>query len=213
MLTRSKIRVRLLLAGSLALGAVTLVASPAAAYDPAAAAAYAEQWWNGMNPAYPTNVGNTDCANFVSQALHTGGYAYHKSIVLGGAPDRYAYKNWFPSGNSYSLTWTVVQANMNFLYFDNPGGTNNGLALGTSSTADTFNGVGDVFYFDWGEGLGNSHMNIDVAFGTDPVSGWVGDLVDQHSPPRHKAFWSLRPYNANLMNTTVITLVHILPTN
>lgn len=34
---------------------------------------YALKWWNSKNKSYPTNYGN-DCTNFVSQALHAGGW-------------------------------------------------------------------------------------------------------------------------------------------
>ena len=42
------------------------------AYNPQAAANYADTWWNGRNPAY-YDYGNVDCANFVSQCLIAGG--------------------------------------------------------------------------------------------------------------------------------------------
>ncbi|MBC8611614.1 amidase domain-containing protein [Massilimaliae timonensis] len=41
-------------------------------YSVKKALAYAAKWWNNINPAFPKN-GN-DCANFVSQCLHAGGW-------------------------------------------------------------------------------------------------------------------------------------------
>jgi hypothetical protein len=132
--------------------------------------------------------------------------------VSGTTPDRYAYKNWFPSGNSYSFTWAVTGSLLNFLYFDFPGGTPNGIKLGTSSTGTSGNSKGDVFFYDWGLGEGISHASIMVGTGTS-ANGCVGDYVDYHSKPKKHIFWSLRHENADLMDTTVITLVHISASN
>ncbi|MBC8526127.1 MAG: amidase domain-containing protein [Candidatus Cloacimonetes bacterium] len=40
---------------------------------PDAAAAYADEWWNGWNDQYYTYYPDADCANFVSQCLIAGG--------------------------------------------------------------------------------------------------------------------------------------------
>ncbi len=56
-------------------------------YSPAAAASYADTWWNAPNPAYSQtyyNSGN-DCAYFVSQCLINGGL----SLSGGGYADGY----------------------------------------------------------------------------------------------------------------------------
>ena len=45
-------------------------------YDPAAAAAFSDIYWDyasGTIPGYPIDYGSNDCANFVSQCLIAGG--------------------------------------------------------------------------------------------------------------------------------------------
>lgn len=49
-------------------------AARSASYDAEAAVAYAEEWWDGRNPAYyDYSYEGGDCANFVSQCLIAGG--------------------------------------------------------------------------------------------------------------------------------------------
>ena len=58
-----------------------------AAYNPVAAASYADLWWNAPNPAYSQVYYNQgeDCANFVSQCLIAGGL----NLYGGGFTDSY----------------------------------------------------------------------------------------------------------------------------
>jgi hypothetical protein len=52
----------------------------ASGYNGAAAAAYADSYWQTYNPAWPSFASTGgDCTNFVSQALHAGGIAMHLS--------------------------------------------------------------------------------------------------------------------------------------
>ena len=70
----------------LAVGIGTLGAQSALAYNPSAAAAYADQWALGFNtPTYP--LPPNDCTNFVSQALRVGGYPVQSG-------DRNSYHSW-----------------------------------------------------------------------------------------------------------------------
>jgi hypothetical protein len=213
----SRVR-QLALAMAFATVASTTVVATAAAYSGSAAATYSDTWATARNSAFPT-VGYTDCTNFVSQALHAGGFSYHQSDLLpSGTIDRYSVKNWYVRRLSngaldWAYSFTVVKDSLDFLYFDYPGGFANGLALGTATqTTATANSVGDVFYYDWGQGPGLSHESIKVAHGTDPDpthGHWIGDLIDAHDSDHFHAYWSLRPYNADLMNSTHIILVHI----
>ena len=72
----------LLVAFVLALLAISspLSASAASGYSGAAAAAYADAYWQNYNPAWPSfaNSGG-DCTNFVSQVLYAGGIAMRTS--------------------------------------------------------------------------------------------------------------------------------------
>ena len=54
--------------------------SAAVAYNRAAAATYADTYWQSYNPAWPSFARKGgDCTNFVSQALYAGGIAMRPS--------------------------------------------------------------------------------------------------------------------------------------
>jgi len=61
---------------------------------------YALKWWNGKNTKYPTNYGN-DCTNFVSQALHNGGWSQNDLFYT--SDKAWWGRNWGPPYASY--TW------------------------------------------------------------------------------------------------------------
>ena len=185
----------------LALGLTVVVASPTLAYNPTAAAQYADQWALSRNPAYRQY--SEDCTNFVSQALHAGGYAYTGS-------SKTHYQSWYYNSSENSFTWSVAPDLLNFLYYDYPGGFPTGYHAPNQSNYSG-GSVGDVIFYDWGSAYHNgvSHATIQVARGTDPVSMWFGDLVDEHVHDRKHAIWNLRPYNGNVASTTYITVVHV----
>ncbi len=87
------------------------------AYNRTAAQNYLYKYWETPNPAYPYFA--SDCANFVSQALHAGGM-----VKLGGASSRDKSSTWFmtlpfkPNNAYYSATWTGAD------YFTKHWGTN-----------------------------------------------------------------------------------------
>lgn len=54
-----------------------------------------------------------------------------------------------------------------------------------------------------------SHDAIQVGWGTDPSTGWVGNLVDAHATDHYHAIWHLRPYNANRASITYITVARV----
>jgi hypothetical protein len=188
------------------------------AYDPNAAASYADTWVSNssllQNSNYP-DLGATDCTNYVSQSLFGGGYP-----MQGVGNDRTHYTNWWVNhdifGFHWSFSWTVAPDLLNMLYYDGPGGfpvvykgpTQEGYYNHTSGGAK-----GDVLFYDWGAGEGVSHTSIQVANGTDPISGWTGDLVDTHSTDHKHAFWSLQPYNSDRSSFTYITVVHVSASN
>jgi hypothetical protein len=199
--------IRWLLPAVIVLACTMTIVSPVAAYNPTAAKTYADTWWHSRNSSYK-NFDPNDCTNFVSQALHAGGgYPFQGT---GGSTTN--YNNWFIQNIlgiwNWSHTWSVAPDLLNFLYYDYPGGYARGYFApyqGSSSGGV----VGDVVFYDWGDDQGVSHDSIQVAYGTDPNSGWVGDLVDAHDSDRYHAIWHLRPYNANLAALTYITVVHV----
>jgi hypothetical protein len=188
---------------SLSIIAVVLVSvlfpsASLAAYNPSGAASYAEYWWNKRNPDYPNF--NTDCTNFVSQAMNVGG----------GWPERYGSTEdtkWYCDKIlwwwSYSSSW--INASFLYNYMRNyttylgswktypiPAGNN------TSITK------GDILSYHWdGGGTAKDHSSIVTAYGQDPKSIYYGDLECQHTTDRYRAIWHLVPYNANYKTTVV----------
>jgi Putative amidase domain len=186
----------------LTLGVFIMAVTPAFAYNPTAAAQYADQWSSNneqlRNPMYRSFT--DDCTNFVSQALHAGGFPYTGSSET-------HYQSWYYNSHGNSFTWSVAPDLLNFLYYDYPGGYP--VAYRSPYQSNYSGGqIGDVIFYDWGYGEGVSHTSIQVAVGTDPNSLWYGDLVDQHITDRKHAIWSLRPYNGNAA-TTYMTVVHV----
>jgi Putative amidase domain len=190
---------------------------PAYAYNGGTAANYADQYWQNYNSNYPDFSSTLDdCTNFVSQSLHQGGFSY-----IGFEQNPTDDHNWWvnrnpwqilhpPRGWDWAHSWSVAPENYNFLMWTYPGGWNWGTTSGTTNSAPP-NGLyrGDVLYYDWGDGHGRSHAAIQTYIqGTDPTTGWFGDLVDAHTTNHYHAIWTLEPYNAKA-STTTITLVHV----
>jgi hypothetical protein len=68
---------------------------------------------------------------------------------------------------------------------------------------------GDAILYDWDNNGSWDHVSMEsVHYGTDPNSGWTGNLVNAHNSNRRNAIWHLRPYNAN-WQTTVYGVYHI----
>lgn len=93
-------------AASMVEGAVVqplLVVHGAGGYNPGKAVAYAEQYWNTPNPAYPHFT--DDCTNFISQCLYAGGIPMLFSKERG--------RGWWirtGKGEDWSYSWTVAHA-------------------------------------------------------------------------------------------------------
>ncbi|WP_339252098.1 amidase domain-containing protein [Sporosarcina sp. FSL W8-0480] len=66
-------------------------------YNREAAVRYADQWWNGRNPAFPSF--DVDCTNYISQCLLAGGAPMH------GYPNR--ERGWWLQGGTWSFSWSV----------------------------------------------------------------------------------------------------------
>lgn len=209
---RYRMAKRRFLPAVLAFVVIGLTAPAAAAYSPSQAAQYADTWATSRNPNFKTFT--DDCTNFVSQALNAGGFA-----MVGSGGSTTSYTNWFMQNLGFGLwnwshTWSVVPDQLNFLYYHSPGGYARGYVTPQYQSGLRSGGaVGDVLFYDWGSRQGVSHSAIQVSYGTDPVSGWTGDLVDTHITDHFHAFWSLKPYNANLAATTYITVVNVSTSN
>jgi len=207
MIRSRQVRRRLsLCAASLALSGmvVVLTATPSFAFSGTGAASYADTWARSRNSNYPSF--SSDCANFVSQALHQGGGFSYIGRNGSTTDDTLWWVSWDPNtGFHWSHSWAVAQDQFYFLNATYPGGWQEGTASGSATNYWTPDAVvtGDVLYYDWqSDGL-LDHESIQVGWGTDPTSGWNGNYVDQHTTDRYHAFWSLRPYNSQWASTTI----------
>src|SRR5262252_5579825 len=117
-MSRRSLRFALIL--SLVAFAAGVVSSAAFAYNGAAAAAYADTYWQNYNPAWPSfaNSGG-DCTNFVSQALYAGGINMRPSPTFTGDAAWYMVKK--RSRWSYATPWVNAQHQSNFLLQYLPG--------------------------------------------------------------------------------------------
>lgn len=176
--------------------------SSALAFSGTGARDYANRWATARNSNYP-NFGS-DCTNFVSQALHSGGgYPYTNY-------GSYNSNAWWVSWNglwfSYTNSWSVTNSLRTFLILDYPGGWDWGFQPVQPSNQALY---GDVFFYDWQGDGSYEHASMEVAYsGTDANSGWSGNLIDQHTTDRYHAIWHLWPYNSNRY-TTKIDLIHV----
>jgi hypothetical protein len=53
---------------------------------------------------------------------------------------------------------------------------------------------GDPVFYRWGLSWGHASLVTRLS-GKDPVSGWIGSLVNSHTTNRKWAIWHLKPYN------------------
>jgi hypothetical protein len=188
--------------------------SAAFAYSGAAAAAYADTYWQTYNPAWPSfaNSGG-DCTNFVSQALYAGGISMRTSPTYSGNAAWYMVKKrnrW-----SYAAPWVNAQDQSIFLLQYLPGVTKvasyYGLAPG--ATAADHAEQGDVILYDWNnDGVFDHEAILTASDGTNPDGTTNWDLVDAHTNNRYHAYWTLAQYNASWATTRIVVL-HIAPTS
>ena len=184
-------------------------ASAASGYNGAAAASYADTYWQNYNPAWPsfTNSGG-DCTNFVSQALHAGGIAMRTSPQYSGDAAWYMLKSkhrW-----SYAVTWINAQDNSIFtlqhLRGVNQVASYYGVAPGQRVPDNA--AQGDIVLYDFNNDGVYDHEAI-VTASDDGNTSW--DLVDAHDNNRYHAYWTLAQYNASWATTRIVVL-HIPPT-
>jgi hypothetical protein len=188
--------------------AITLMlfSTNAIAYDRTAAKTYADKYALSYNSAYTKFT--DDCTNYVSQALHAGGIA-QKVYYVSGAPfstsdDHYWF--WNTSTKAHSYSWTVAKDLWTYLLSYSSHGDIAGTYDGDIGN-NKYNPLlsGDLVAYNWGEhDLGKAnHWAMEITYGTDPDSGWTGDLVDAHSTNHKHAYWTLQPYNAKAYKTIV----------
>lgn len=130
------------------------------------------------NPAY--NRYSSDCTNFISQAMRAGQWP---GVTTGYTEYWYPYTNawltvshWLEAMNEYAWRTSLVEQQSKG---------------GAYTTAQ----LGDMYPYDWGRGLGISHLAISVGYANNGRAGMYsgdgqGDYMDQHSPDRMHAPWN-----------------------
>jgi len=152
-------------------------------------AAYAKKWSVSatINPAFPTLDNN--CANFVSQVLHAGGWNYRGGYVPA------TLTNWTPNltgpaGSSY--TWGAAKYLYVFVHVTGQKGY-----LGNIWNA----GIGDLLFTDWDPNK-KADGTIDH---TMVVSGYSGQpYISQQTPNRNNIPLSLSISLAASQGRTVV---------
>lgn len=140
-----------------------------------------------------------------------GGWPYANFGAAADYPWAWYYDNKGTSTTSddtNSYTWSAAAKLYTFIVLDSsPARGKNAKATpypGTTSVPYPDNtDIGDTFFYSWnGDGVIN-HCSIYVANGTDPVSGYSGALIDQHTQNRYHAIWSLSYYNSKRLTTKI----------
>lgn len=188
-------------------GALLAVSAPstgfaASGYNGAAAAAYADTYWQKYNPAWPSfaNSGG-DCTNFVSQALYAGGITMRLSPPNSGNAAWFMVKvkrHW-----SYAVPWVNAQDNGIFALQHLPGVTQVASVYGIApgQTAADNATQGDLVLYDWTNDGVFDHEAIVVA---NDGTGW--DLVDAHTNNRYHVYWTLAQFNSSWATTRIVVL-------
>jgi len=193
---------------------LAVTASAAFAYNGAAAAAYADTYWQNYNPAWPSLAKHGGhCTNFVSQALYTGGITMRTSPTYSGDAAWYmlpkAHHGW-----SYSLSWINAQDQSIFALQYLPGVTQVASYYGVApgqTVADNAS-QGDIVLYDFdNDGVYDHEAIVTASDGANPDGTANWDLVDAHTNDRYHAYWTLAQYNASWATTRTVVL-HIPPT-
>ncbi|WP_373278606.1 amidase domain-containing protein [Alicyclobacillus shizuokensis] len=145
----------------------------------------------------------------------------HKVLHAGGLPEQ-VYRNintglpvttsndhyWFYQDGQRSYSWSVSWDLYTYLL----------TYSGDAKSAGTYSGdignnqyntlsKGDIIGYNWGDSSEPiTHVAVEVGYGTDPDSGWVGDYVDAHTTNHKHAYWTLQPYNSKASTTKVKTI-------
>lgn len=166
-------------------------------FDRAAAAAYAHKWSSNTetlrNGAYKKY--DSDCTNFVSQALRAAGMTDDES----GAQQWWYHTNGiFPDSNSN--TWSVAQE---LGYYLVNSGRSPWVNYPDMRARYTPASKGDVYMYEWGDNDGWDHVSLASGYGDfanyydsgkkknyRSITGGYGDYMSQHTHDRDYAPWN-----------------------
>ncbi|MDN4606085.1 amidase domain-containing protein [Sporosarcina highlanderae] len=140
-------------------------------YSREAAVRYADQWWNGRNPAYPSF--DVDCTNYISQCLRAGGAPMY------GYPNR--GKGWWLQGGTWSFSWSVSHSLHWYV-----AGSKKGLTAKKVSSPYELD-LGDLIFYDF-QGDGRyDHSTIVTA---KDING--APLVNAHTYDAYHRTWDYK---------------------
>ncbi|MCM3000630.1 amidase domain-containing protein [Paenibacillus favisporus] len=161
-------------------------------YNRAAAAAYADEWWETSNPEFA--VFEVDCTNYISQCLFAGGAPIH---YTGKRESGWWYKGYVGSKEWWSYSWAVSNALQSFLSSSSWG------LRGELVERPEQLMLGDVIFYDWDGDGSFQHSTIVTAFdaGGSP-------LVNAHTVSSKHRFWDYKDSYAWSENT-VYRFLHI----
>lgn len=146
-------------------------------YDPAS-----------YNPNYRNyyDTGNSDCANYISQAIHEGGLIpFVNPYVNNGSSWWYNNRGTPSTSDDYSSdTWACAPCLYNFIIGKQRGQViSNGYSLVK----------GDLVFYDWrysGDTAGIDHVAIVAFVQVDYIGGTMLPLVDSHSWDYYHVPWN-----------------------
>lgn len=137
-------------------------------YDPSVAVKYARDWALARNSAYTSF--SSDCTNFVSQALRTGGFRNTATTAV------YGSQYWYYSTSSkYSNTW--VNAHALYTRFDS--GYENWVKWNGMESVN----YGDIVFADWDADNKVDHSMIVTGF-KKRSDGLLDPVFSYHSTDR-----------------------------
>ncbi len=151
-------------------------------YDREAAVWYADRWWDGRNPAYPSF--DVDCTNYISQCLRAGGAPMH------GSPAR--DRGWWITGDNWSFSWSVAHSLRWYL-----AGSQRGLTAVQVASAEELE-LGDVILYDFqGDGRFDHSTIVTAKDGASP-------LVNAHTYDVKQRSWDYKDSYAYRPNAKYI---------
>jgi len=156
------------------------------------AVAYADQWWNSINPAYEEF--EVDCTNYVSQCLFAGGAPIN---YTGKRESGWWYKGYVNGSEMWSYSWAVSNALERYLTH-----STRGLTATVVERPEQLQ-LGDVVLYDWDGDGRYQHSTIVTAFDAGGMP-----LVNAHTVASRHRFWDYRDSYAWTERTTY-RLFHI----
>lgn len=159
-------------------------------YNRSAAVAYAQTWWNGENPYFPTF--SVDCANFVSQCLLAGGAPMWGASnrgrgwwITGGWKSGSTRAGFYPN-ETWSYSWSVAHSLRWYLQTSRTGLTAKRVDSPTELEP------GDVILYDFqGNGVvDHSAIVTSVIDGIPYVNAHTNNSQNRHYEYRNSAAYT-----------------------